>query len=326
LNDAELKEDTVQGHLILTNCLTDEVTRPAIERAMKTDQLLWLDLEEVDEETLSLLREVFKIHPLAVEDVKEFHQRPKVEDYEGFVSLVAYGASGLDAPLVEVHCFYAEHFLVSVHRDPVPAIGEACHAVTRMPTSRRLVALYRLLDTLVDSMFPYLAAVDDRIDDLQEQIFTKPTEGQLADLFTLRRHLVGMRKMVTPQRDMVSSVLTGTTQIPGMTAETERYFRDLYDHLIRISDLVDSYRDLLSGSLDAYMSMVSNRLNDVMKQLTIIATVFLPLSFLTGFFGQNFAWLVSHIGSAGTFFGLGIGTEVLAVAILLILFRRRGWM
>jgi magnesium transporter len=135
-----------------------------------------------------------------------------------------------------------------------------------------------------------------------------------------------MRKMVTPQRDMVSSMLAGTAQIPGMTTETERYFRDLYDHLIRISDLVDSYRDLLSGSLDAYMSMVSNRLNDVMKQLTIIATVFLPLSFLTGFFGQNFAWLVSHIGSAATFFGLGLGTEVLAVVLLLAMFRRRGWM
>ena len=90
--------------------------------------------------------------------------------------------------------------------------------------------------------------------------------------------------------------------------------------------MVDSYRDLLSGSLEAYMSMVSNRLNDVMKQLTIIATVFLPLSFLTGFFGQNFAWLVNRIGSPGTFFGVGLGTEVVAVAALLTLFRRRGWM
>ena len=101
----------------------------------------------------------------------------------------------------------------------------------------------------------------------------------------------------------------------------ERYVRDLYDHLIRISDMVDSYRDLLSGSLDAYMSMVSNRLNDVMKQLTIIATVFLPLSFLTGFFGQNFAWLVVRLGSLGAFLGLGIGTEVLAVVALLTMFR-----
>ena len=316
----------MRGHLLLTNCLEDEVTRPNIELALKEDKLLWLDLQDADEETLVLLREVFKIHPLAVEDAKEFSQRPKVEDYDNFVSLIAYGARSLDEPLVEVHCFYAEHFLVSVHRDEAPAVDEACHALTRLPTDRRLVALYRVLDALVDSMFPFLAAMDDRIDDLQDQIFQNPKEEQLAALFALKRQLVDMRKLVTPQRDMVSTMLTGVVPIPGLTPEGERYVRDLYDHLIRISDMVDSYRDLLSGSLDAYMSMVSNRLNDVMKQLTIIATVFLPLSFLTGFFGQNFAWMVVRLGSLGAFLALGIGTEVLAVVALVTLFRTRGWM
>jgi magnesium transporter len=316
----------VRGHLLLTNCITDEVTRPNIELALKENRLLWLDLQDTDEETLALLREVFKLHPLAIEDAREFHQRPKIEDYDDFVSLVAYGARGLDEPLVEVHCFYAGHFLVTVHRDDVPAVGEACHTLTRLHTDKRLVALYRLLDALVDSMFPYLAALDDRIDELQDQIFVNPKESQLAALFGLKRQLVDMRKLVTPQRDMVNAMMSGVVEIQGMTAETERYIRDLYDHLIRISDMVDSYRDLLSGSLDAYMSMVSNRLNDVMKQLTIIATVFLPLSFLTGFFGQNFGWLVSRIGSAATFFGIGLGTEVVAVAALLTLFWRRGGM
>ncbi len=311
---------------MLANCLTDEVTRPNIERAMKEDDLLWLDLEDTGPDTIALLREVFKLHPLAIEDAQEFNQRPKIEDYDDFVSLVAYGAQSLDQPLVEVHAFYAEHFLVTVHRESVPAIGHACTALTRVPTNRRLVALYRVLDALVDSMFPYLASLDDRIDDLQDQIFVTPKQEQLSALFALKRQLVDMRKLVTPQRDMVAGLLTQVIPIPGMTAETERYVRDLYDHLIRISDLVDSYRDLLGGSLDAYMSMVSNRLNDQMKQLTIIATVFLPLSFLTGFFGQNFAWLVTRIGSLTAFVGIGIGTEVVAVVGLLILFKKRGWM
>jgi len=315
----------VQGHLLLTSCIEDEVTRPNIELALKEGKLLWLDLQGTGDETLALLREVFKIHPLAIEDAKEFRQRPKIEDYDDFVSIVAYGSHGLDEPLVEVHCFYAGHFFVSVHRDEVPAVTDACHALGRLPTDRRLVAVYRLLDALVDSMFPLLAAMDDRIDDLQDQIFSNPREEQLAALFALKRQLVDMRKVVTPQRDMVSAMLTGVIPIPGMTAESERYVRDLYDHLIRISDMVDSYRDLLSGSLDAYMSMVSNRLNDVMKQLTIIATVFLPLSFLTGFFGQNFSWLVNRIGAEASFFGVGVGTEVLAVVILIILFKKRGW-
>jgi magnesium transporter len=300
----------VQGHLILTNCLTDEVTRPNIERALKEDDLLWLDLQDTGPDTIALLREVFKIHPLAIEDAQEFNQRPKIEDYDDFVSLV----------------FYAEHFLVTVHRDPVPAIGHACTTLTRVPTTRRLLALYRLLDALVDSMFPFLAALDDRIDDLQDEIFVNPRQEQLSGLFALKRQLVDMRKLVTPQRDMVSTLLTGVVPIIGMTPDTERYIRDLYDHLIRISDLVDSYRDLLGGSLEAYMSMVSNRLNDQMKQLTIIATVFLPLSFLTGFFGQNLGWLVNHIGSLTAFLIFGVGTEVAAVIGLLVLFKKRGWM
>ena len=316
----------MRGHLLLTNCLEDEITRPNIELALKEDRLLWLDLHGTDDEVLILLREVFKIHPLAIEDVKEFGQRPKIEDYDDFVSIVAYGARGLGEPLVEVHCFYAERYLVSVHRDDVPSIGEACHTLTRLHTDRRLVALYRVLDALVDTMFPYLAAIDDRIDELQDQIFVNPKESQLAALFELKRELVTMRKLVSPQRDLVSAMQSGGVPIPGMTAESERYIRDLYDHLIRIGDMVDSYRDLTSGALEAYTSMVSNRLNDVTKQLTIIATVFLPLSFLTGFFGQNLGWLVNREGSLTAFLIFGIGTEVLAVIALFVMFRRRGWM
>jgi len=316
----------VPGHLLLKNCLEEEVTRPAIERALKEDTLLWLDLPDTSPDTLALLSEVFKIHPLAVEDAHEFNQRPKVEDYEDFVYLVAYGSLGLNRPMVEVHCFYAEHFLVTVHREEAPAIAEACHALARLHTDRRLVALYRVLDALVDSMFPVLGALDDRIDELQDQIFAKPTEEALSALIGLKRQLVDMRKVVSPQRDMVASMLTQVIPIPGLTAEGERYVRDLYDHLIRISDMVDSYRDLVSGSLDAYMSVVSNRLNDVMKQLTIIATVFLPLSFLTGFFGQNLGWLVAREGSLGAFLIFGIGTEVAAVGGLFFMFRRRGWL
>ena len=169
----------MRGHLLLTNCLQDEVTRPNIELALKDDKLLWLDLQDTDDETLALLRDVFKIHPLAVEDVKEFHQRPKIEDYDNFVSLVAYGARGLGEPLIEVHCFYAEHFLVSVHRDEVAAVADACHTLARLHTDRRLVALYRLLDALVDSMFPYLAAMDDRIDELAGPDLRKP-QGRAA--------------------------------------------------------------------------------------------------------------------------------------------------
>ncbi len=142
----------------------------------------------------------------------------------------------------------------------------------------------------------------------------------------MKRLLVGMRKAITPQRDMFASLMGGVADLPGMTEEDERYFRDIYDHLIRISDLIDTYRDLLTSSMDVYLSTVSNRLNAVMKQLTIMATVFLPLTFLTGFFGQNFGWMVGHVRSGPDFLIFGIGLEIATIAALFVLFKKRGWL
>src|SRR5207244_9215884 len=127
------------------------------------------------------------------------------------------------------------------------------------------------------------------------------------------------------QRETLSRLTARIAQLPGLAEDDERYFPDIYDPLIRISDLIDSYRDLLSGAMDVYLSTVSNRLNSVTKQLTIIATVFLPLSWLTGFFGQNFGFMVKHIGRWETFVGVGIGSELLVLAALLVFIKRRGW-
>ena len=142
----------------------------------------------------------------------------------------------------------------------------------------------------------------------------------------MKRSLVSMRKVISPQRDLFSSIVTGVEDFPGMTDDDQHYFRDVYDHLIRIGDMVDTYRDLLTGAMDVYLSTVSNRLNGVMKQLAIIATVFMPLTFLTGFFGQNLSWMVEHIGGFGHFLVFGIGLELMTLAIVLTYFRRRGWL
>src|SRR5262249_26519293 len=157
------------------------------------------------------------------------------------------------------------------------------------------------------------------IDELEDAILVRPTVDQLGQLFEMKRSLIAIRKVVTPARDTFAGVATGVGQLPGMTPDAERYFRDLYDHLIRLSGLVDSYRDLLSGVLDTHLSTVSNRLNVIMKQLTIIATVFLPLTYLTGFFGQNFAVLVDGITSMPAFLIFGIGLELVAVLLLLLM-------
>jgi magnesium transporter len=220
--------------------------------------------------------------------------------------------------------------VVTVHRGDCPAIGAVNDRLGRHhatdTASEQLVIVYFILDALIDSFFPLLNDFDDKIDALEDDILKAPTEAQLGELFDMKRSLMEMRKVIAPQRDMMASINAGISDLPGMTDASSKYFRDLYDHLIRLADLVDSYRDLLSSVMDTHLSTVSNRLNVVMKQLAIIATIFLPLSFLTGFFGQNFAFLVNHITGPATFIGLGLGTEVLAVALLFALFKRRGWM
>jgi magnesium transporter len=302
-------------------------SRETVERLLATGEFFWLNLDQPDSGDFEILRDVFKFHPLAVEDSEHFGQRAKIDDYDDFVFLVVYGAVPDEDRLVEVHCFYSERFLVTVHRDDCPAFAEIRrrYAKREQPIEKPSLLLYRIVDGLVDSFFPILADFDDEIDELENRIFLKADDQQLQQIFQMKRLLVGMRKAITPQRDSFARLMGGVADLPGLTEEDERYFRDVYDHLIRISDLIDSYRDLLSGAMDVYLSTVSNRLNSVMKQLTIIATIFLPLSWLTGFFGQNFGFEIKHIGGWGTFVGLGLGTELVGLAALLVYFKRRGW-
>jgi magnesium transporter len=301
-------------------------SRENVEKLLAGDSFFWVDVDQPNAADYAILRDVFKFHPLAVEDSEKFDQRAKIDDYDDYVFIVVYGAVPDDDRLVEVHCFYSEKFLVTVHRDEAPAFTEVRERyVKRKRVDDPAKLLYRIIDALVDSFFPILADFDDRIDELENQTFLNASDAQLQEIFQMKRLLVGMRKAITPQRDMFATLIGGVAELPGMSEEDERYFRDIYDHLIRISDLIDTYRDLLTSSMDVYLSTVSNRLNTVMKQLTIMATVFLPLTFVTGFFGQNFGWMVGHIGSGPVFFGLGIGLEIATVAALFTLFKKRGW-
>jgi magnesium transporter len=322
----------VNGKLIGEDGVVADASPDEVRKRLAGHDFFWLDLDGVDAESSQVLLDGFGFHPLAVEDAEHFGQRPKIEDYDGFTYLVVHGAQ-TDAPsaTVEVHLFFAPGRIVTVHHGPCEALDsvrERLHrhrAATLSPAE--ISVLYLVVDGLVDSFFPVLSQFDDRIDSIEDDILRQPTDAQLGELFDMKRTLVTLRKVVTPQRDMFATLLSGVTPLTGMTPDDERYFRDLYDHLIRVSDLVDSYRDLLTGAMDTHLSTVSNRLNVVMKQLAIIATVFLPLSFLTGFFGQNFDLLVGHVlNHAWAFWIFGIGLEIAAVIALVIVFRRRGWL
>jgi len=304
-----------------------DFTRENAEQLLASGGFFWLDLDRPTPDDFVILREVFKFHPLAIEDSENFGQRAKIDDYDDFAFLVLFGAAPDDDQLVEVHCFYSERYLVTVHRDEAPSFTEVRDRFAKraQPIEHGARLLYRIVESLVDSFFPLLADFDDRIDELENQTFLNATDAQLQEIFSMKKLLVGLRKAITPQRDMFARLAGGITTLPGMTTDDERYFRDVYDHLIRISDLVDTYRDLLTSSMDVYLSTVSNRLNGVMKQLTVIATIFLPLAWITGFFGQNYGWMVRNISSWQAFAIGGIGLEIAVAAVMLVYFKRRGW-
>jgi magnesium transporter len=326
---AQTKETAGDEFKFVVPCITslDEAT---IRDYMQRDHFFWLDLTAPSRDDLIKLQEIFGFHPIALEDTEKFGQRPKLDNYGDYVFLVFYGAwrHGDDdrEPLREVHLFVSGQYLVTIHRDPLPPLDEERdHLHGRVLHSEQFL-LYRVLDALTDSFFPLLAEMDDEIDNLEAAILAGPNERQLQQLFSLKRQLLAMRKVVTPQRDIFARSVDQIAELPGFELDERDYFRDVYDHLIRISDLIDSYRDLLSGATDLYLSTVSNRQNDVMKQLTVIATIFLPLSFITGFFGQNFAFEVNHVIRASwTFWVLGVGSMVATCVALLVFFRRKGW-
>jgi magnesium transporter len=315
--------------LITVDGSEHEVTPVTVRHMLDTSVRFWLDIADMDKSTAdALLRDTFGFHPLAVRDAEHFGQRPKIDSYDDFTLMVVYGATA-SGRLAEVHCFYTENYLVTVH---AAACAELTALATRLKQraeqrpAHHVMLLFLIVETLIDGYFPALAQLDDQIDELEDAILERPTDQQLGQLFDMKRWLVALRKVVTPQRDMFATLASGADSLPGMTPDAERYYRALYDQMIRISDLVDSYRDLMSSVLDTHLSTVSNRLNVVVKQLTIIATIFLPLSFLTGFFGQNFGWMVTRIGSLPAFLGAGIGLQVAVAAGLLVVFRRRGWL
>ncbi len=327
---ATAKDEAHGPFTFVVPCFT-QIDEERIRDHLTRDHFFWLDLTNPSPDDLTRLGGLFGFHPLALEDTEHFHQRPKLDNYGDYVFLVFYGGwgehSGDEDPLREVHMFISGQYLITLHREALPSLDRQREQLDGRVLHSEQFLLYRVLDALTDSFFPVLADMDDEIDDLEQAVLQNPTDAQLGRLFALKRTLVTMRKVVSPQRDLFARSIDQIGELPGFELDEQDYFRDIYDHLIRISDLIDSYRDLLSGATDLYLSTVSNRQNEVMKQLAVIATVFLPLGFITGFFGQNFGFMVNHLLNATwSFFALGLGSIVATVIGLLFLFRRRGWM
>jgi magnesium transporter len=258
--------------------------------------LRWIDLEHQDERALGVLRESFDFHPLTLEDCLHFDQRPKLEEYGAYLFIVVHGfkVSGdlHDVEPLELHAFLGKDYLVTVHEAPIPELETVWKRVLGDAALGRRGAdfiYYLIVDTIVDANFAILDRLSDALDEIEDEVLNRHKQEHLGQIFMLKRVLVSMRRVLSPQRD-VFAILSKRGH-PCISEMTSLYFRDVYDHLVRIYESIDTGRDLLGNALDAYLSMVALRTNEIMKRLTILSAVFLPLTFVTGFFGQNFTHL-----------------------------------
>ena len=276
-----------------------------------------------------MLEQTFGFHPLTLEDIRNQNQRPKLEEYPGYAFVVLFAAE-LDGKRVQIrehHLYLSPQYLVSVHIEPSDPLNRLRERIKANPdlTRRSLPFLfYLVVDQLVDALFPVLEQLDDATDELEDRIIDDPDTAALTELSDLKRAVVDLRKVLGAQRDVFQRLTTRAVGDPG-DKEMSIYYRDVYDHLVRQYETVDSLRDLLTSAMDVYLSTVSNRLNLRITRLTVFATLFLPLTFITGFFGMNFAWLVAHVAPGWTFWVLAVGVMLATTAAQLWYYRSRGW-
>ncbi len=306
----------------------DAIDRAKIEDLLARDEFFWLDLVGPSEADIDELAALLHWNPLAVEDVKEFRQRPKLDSYRTHALIVFYGVHEPDGELVEVHIFVSGGWVVTVRHDRCHHLEMRRETVEERPQDSEEDVVYRVLDALTDSFFPVAHPLLDELEALEDEIVAGPSEDQLGRALRLRRKVGPMRRIAEEQRDMFDDVHAVIDALPGLETSDDAAdaFRDVSDHLRKLADLLESMRDRLVGALQLYSSMSDNRLNRVTERLTLVATVFLPLTFTVGFFGQNFGWMVRHIDSlpAFLFWGIGVG-EVVPLVLLYVLFLRAGW-
>lgn len=291
----------------------------------------WLDISNPESEEFTLVASELELHPLAVEDAQHGHQRPKIDEYETHYFIVFYGLETPSPGVVDYHevaIFVAQNAIVTVHQGDFSArkLVEKRFMDGRLQTSGGL--LHALLDTMVDQYFEVVDQFGERIELLEQFVAEEAgpnlhrAHGPLRELFLVKRDLLQLRKTIAPEREVLQTLVRGDIRElrePGKRA----YFQDVYDHILRVTDEIDTFRELSSNVIDAYLATASNRLNEVLKVLTSVATGLLVLTLITGFFGQN--WEAIPYGSV-TLFWLSVGLMVLSAFVIGVYFRRRGWL
>ena len=294
----------------------------------------WVNVEGLgDLETIRKLGEVFGLHRLSLEDVVNVHQRAKVEQYEEYAFIVArMPAQGENMETEQLSLILGEGFVLTF----LEKAGN-CFELVRDRIRKNLglirkrtqdYLVYSLLDAVVDSYFPVLEQYGERLEGIEQEVVAEPDKATITRIYQIKRDLMGLRRAVWPLREAINALIRDARQL--VSDETRIYMRDCYDHTVQIIDILEMYRETASGLLDFYLSSLSNRMNEVMKVLTIIATIFIPLSFIAGLWGMNFSTDSSpwNMPELHWYWGYPSALGVMAAVAggLLIFFRRKGWL
>lgn len=292
--------------------------------------VIWIDMESPTADDEQILLDVFKFHPLTVEDCRENRHYPKIEEFDGYIYFIVHGVTADISPdrfnTIELDGFLGPNYVITYHHAMFRSINNVKQLLRTTPIACQrgpAFLLHQILDQIVDFYSPVLDDFDDRIDRLEQDIFAlkRPNSEILTDIMALKRSVLRLRRISGKQMDILHRMSRGEfVLIPN---DMRPFYRDVYDHLIRVVDLSESYRDLISGSLDAYLSVVSNRMNEIMKVLTIFSAIMLPLTFIAGVYGMNFDNM-PELHSRYGYFAVIVVMLVVAVGMLMF-FKRRGW-
>lgn len=287
----------------------------------------WVDFNVPTPEESEKLDTFFHFHPLAIEDCLHVLQRPKMDHYEDMQFLVLHALDPDTLGTVEVNLFLGGNCLVSFHQRALKEIDEVWEKTDSRLAHRKkwdrgtYAAAYMIIDALVDQYFPCVYAVEDELDELENRGGSESVELLMNQVFDLRGRLLKLRRTIVPMRDLMYRILN-SEHIQG-DRESRAYFADIYDHLLKLSDMIETDREMTADLRDSYISLNSNRMNGIMKTLTVITTVFMPLTLIVGIYGMNFAYMPELQWRYGYFVVLGL--MAILVIWMILAFRKRGW-
>jgi len=297
-----LPKDASPTEIILIDYNEAERTRLQLEkpedciRYLDTESVSWMDVLGLgSEDILRRLGKVFKLHPLVLEDIVNVPQRPKVEDYENQLLIISQmvllkeNTTGFWNE--QVSFVLGKHYLLTVQEEPTRDCFQAVR--DRIRSGKGIIRkqgadylTYTLIDSIIDGFFPVLEAYGERIEELEDEVVTNPTRRTIEKIYQIRRELLALRRAIWPQRDAINALIRDGSDL--ISPEVRVYLRDCYDHAVQVMDMVETYRELTSGLMDVYLSSVGNKMNEIMKLLTVISSIFIPLTFVAGIYGMNF--------------------------------------